>query len=106
MNESEYQLKLRKKIEKMLPGCIVTKNDPNIIQGIPDLTVFYKNKWATLEVKKSAKAEVQTNQPEYVEKMNKMSFSRFIYPENEKEVLDELQQALCSRRSTRSVRSK
>lgn len=105
MKESDYQLKLRKKIEAMLPGCIVTKNDPNIIQGIPDLTVFYKKKWATLEVKKSANAEIQPNQPEYVEKMNKMSFSRFIYPENEKEVLDELQQALCPRRSTRSVRS-
>jgi len=105
MKESDYQLKLRKKIEAMLPGCIVTKNDPNIIQGIPDLTVFYKKKWATLEVKKSANAEIQPNQPEYVEKMNKMSFSRFIYPENEKEVLNELQQALCPRRSTRSVRS-
>lgn len=105
MKESDYQLKLRKKIEAMLPGCIVTKNDPNIIQGIPDLTVFYKKKWATLEVKKSANSEIQPNQPEYVEKMNKMSFSRFIYPENEKEVLDELQQALCPRRSTRSVRS-
>ena len=105
-SEGEYQTDLRKKIEQMLPGCIVTKNDPNIIQGIPDLTIFYKKKWATLEVKKSKDAPIRPNQPEYVEKMNKMSFSRFIYPENEKEVLDELQQALCPRRSTRSVRSK
>lgn len=106
MIEGDYQLALRKKIEKMLPGSIVTKNDPNIIQGIPDLTIFYKKKWATLEVKTSAKAKIQPNQPEYVEKMNKMSFSRFIYPENEEEVLNELQQALNPRRSTRSVRSK
>lgn len=106
MKESDYQLSLRKKIEKMFPGCIVTKNDPNVIQGIPDLTIFYKKKWATLEVKASATAKVQTNQPEYVEKMNKMSFSRFIYPENEQEVLNELQQAFCPRRSSRSVRGK
>ena len=106
MKESDYQLSLRKKIEKMFPGWIVTKNDPNVIQGIPDLTIFYKKKWATLEVKASATAKVQTNQPEYVEKMNKMSFSRFIYPENEQEVLNELQQAFCPRRSSRSVRGK
>ena len=104
-NENIYQGELVKKIKEMLPGCIVMKNDPNYIQGIPDLTIVHGKKWATLEVKRSAKARKQTNQPEYVEKMNKMSFSRFIYPENEKEVLDELQQALQPRRSTRTIRS-
>lgn len=105
MNENTYQGKLIKKIKEKIPGCIVMKNDPNYIQGIPDLTILNGERWATLEVKRSAKAERQANQPEYVEKMNKMSFSRFIYPENEKEVLDELQQALQPRRSTRTVRS-
>lgn len=105
-SEGDYQLKLRQKIEAMLPGSIVTKNDPNVIQGIPDLTVFYKNKWATLEVKRSDHEKKRPNQEYYVERMNKMSFSRFIYPENEEEVLNELQQAFQPRRSSRSVRSK
>ena len=69
------------------------KNDPNYIQGIPDLTVFFKDKWATLEVKKSNKAKHQPNQDYYVEKMNDMSFSRFISPENKEEVLSELQKS-------------
>lgn len=75
----------------MFPGCMVIKNDPNYIQGIPDLTIFFRDKWATLEVKKSAKARHQPNQDYYVDKMNNMSFSRFISPENKEEVLNELQ---------------
>lgn len=61
-------------------------------QGIPDLLVLYKNKWASLECKKSAKAKRQPNQEYYVEKMNDMSFSRFVYPENKEEVIRDLQQ--------------
>lgn len=69
------------------------KNDPNYLQGIPDLTIFWEDRWATLEAKKSANASHQPNQDYYVEKMNNMSFSRFIYPENKEEVLRELQQS-------------
>lgn len=96
MLESKFQAKLIKDIKKLLPGCMVTKNDAGYIQGVPDLTVFYHDKWATLECKKSADATKQPNQEYYVDTMNKMSFSRFIYPENKEEVLDELQQALKS----------
>ena len=77
----------------MFPGCVVLKNDPNYIQGMPDLTIFWKNKWATLEVKKSRTASHQPNQDYYVETMDDMSFSRFIYPENKEEVLYELQRS-------------
>ncbi len=80
-----------KDLKNLFPGCIVLKNDPNYIQGIPDLTIFYMNKWATLEVKRDENARHQPNQDYYVGKMDDMSFSRFIYPENKEEVLDELQ---------------
>lgn len=90
MKESKFQSDLKKELKAMFPGCIVTKLDSSDIQGIPDLLVLYKNKWATLENKKSAKASRQPNQEYYVEKMNDMSFSRFIYPENKKTVLNEL----------------
>jgi hypothetical protein len=88
--ENEFQAKLKKELREMFPGCIVTKMDPNDIQGIPDLLVLYNEHWATLECKQSSKAKAQPNQPYYVEKMNDMSFSRFIYPENKEEVLREL----------------
>ena len=80
----------------MFPGCIVTKLDSGDIQGIPDLLILYKNKWATLENKRSATASKRPNQEYYVNKMNEMSFSRFIFPENKEEVLNELRKAFKS----------
>lgn len=77
----------------MFPGCVVLKNDPNYLQGIPDLVIFYYNRWAMLEVKKSFNASHQPNQDYYIDKLDGMSFARFIYPENKEEVLDELQVA-------------
>ena len=94
VKESKFQKELIHKIEDRLPGCIIMKNDPNYIQGIPDLTILNGDKWATLECKREQGASHQPNQDYYVDKMNAMSFSAFVYPENEQEVLDELQQAL------------
>lgn len=93
MLERDFQSKLIKELKLMFPGCIVMKNDANYIQGIPDLLILYNNKWASLECKKNGRASRQPNQEYYVKKMNDMSYSSFIYPENKKEVLDELQRA-------------
>lgn len=90
MLENRFKTKLIDEIKDMFPGCIVTHLDPNEIQGIPDLLILYKNKWAVLEGKKSASASARPNQPYYVELMNDMSFAAFIYPENKDEVLDDL----------------
>ena len=90
--ERDSQRGVVKDIKNMFAGCIVTKLDPSHTQGIPDLLVLHKDKWATLECKRNAKAERQPNQEYYVNKMNEMSFSRFIYPENKEEVLNELRE--------------
>lgn len=85
-----FQEKLKKELKERYPGCMILKLDPTDVQGIPDLMVLYGNKWATLENKKSEKAVKQPNQEYYVDKMNNMSFSSFIYPENKETVLNEL----------------
>lgn len=105
MKESDFQAGLIKKLEEMFPGCYVNKNDANQTQGFPDLTILYKKRWAVLECKKSKDAPVRPNQPHYVEDLNKQSFARFICPENEEEVLNELQQSLRPRRKTRVSKS-
>ena len=89
--ESGFQDKLVKELKSIFPGSMVFKMDQ--IQGIPDLLVLYKDKWFSLECKKGIGAKHQPNQEDYVELMNKMSFSRFICPENKQEVLDELRKA-------------
>lgn len=91
--ESKFQSNLIKEIKKIFPGCIVMKTDPNYIQGIPDLLILYSNKWFSLECKKSANASKRPNQEYYVDMMNKMSFSRFICPENKEEILNELRKS-------------
>lgn len=93
MLESKFQSDLKKELKERFKGCIVAKLDSGDIQGIPDLLILYKNKWATLECKKSNKASKRPNQQYYIDMMNDMSFSRFICPENKEEVLHDLQQS-------------
>lgn len=102
--ESAFQKGLINDLKKRFPGCMVLKNDPNYIQGIPDLLVLYEGRWAALECKKAKQASHQPNQDYYVERMNEMSFSRFVYPENKENILDELQQSFQSCRPARFSR--
>lgn len=92
MLENRFKTNLIRELKHMFPGCIITHMDPTEIQGIPDILILYKNKWATLEGKKTATASVRSNQKYYVDLMNDMSFSRFIFPENKNEVLEELKE--------------
>lgn len=95
--ERDFQSHLIKRLKRMFEGCIVMKTDPTYIQGLPDLLILFNDKWAALEIKRSSKSHKQPNQEYYVRLMDNMSFSRFIYPENEEEVLYELQQTFFSR---------
>jgi hypothetical protein len=101
MLESEYQAWLIQEIRKRLPGAHVLKNDSDYQQGIPDLTVLYGDRWAVLEVKRSERARSQPNQEWFINEFDAMSFAAFIYPENEEQVLRDLQLSLTSRRRTR-----
>ncbi len=105
MKENEFQTRLIKKLKTRFPGCVVLKNDPTYIQGIPDLIVLHEGKWAALECKRSEKSSRQPNQEYYVGKMNDMSFARFIFPENEEEVLNEIQSTFGTTGSSRDVQS-
>lgn len=99
--ESGFQDRLRDELKDLFPGCMIFKMDQ--IQGIPDLLVLYKDKWASLECKRGTRSKKQPNQEYYVDLMNKMSFSRFVNKDNKEEVLRDLQQAFQSSGSSRSV---
>ena len=101
MKENKFQSELIKELKREFPGCIVLKNDPNYIQGIPDLLILYRDRWAALECKKEENAHHQPNQDYYISIMNNMSYARFIYPENKEEILDELQRSFRVRRTSR-----
>lgn len=90
MLENRFKTNLNKELKDLFPGCIILHTDPNEIQGIPDLLILYKDKWAALEGKKNARASHRPNQDYYVDLMDRMSFASFIYPENKDEVLESL----------------
>ena len=96
MLERKFQSKVISELKELFPGCVILKNDANYLQGIPDVLILYEDHWAMLETKKSAKEHKQPNQEYYVDKLNRMSFSKFIYPENKEEVFHELQRAFKS----------
>lgn len=101
MLESKFQSELINELQDIFPGCVILKNDPNYIQGFPDLLILFEKYWAALECKRSCKEPRQPNQEYYVDLLDSMSYSNFIYPENKEEVLRELQSAFRTRRSSR-----
>ena len=106
MRESEFQSKLIGEIKQRYPGAVVLKNDAGYKKGFPDLTILYKKHWAVLETKKEKKSSHRPGQDNYVAKLNEMSFSRFINPENKEEVLNEMDTAFKLRRNTRISKRK
>lgn len=94
MLENKFKTNLIKEIKERLPGSMVLHLDPTECQGVPDILILYKDKWAALEGKKNGRASHRPNQNFYVEKMNDMSYAAFIFPENKEEILNDLQHAL------------
>jgi hypothetical protein len=104
MLERDYQAELKSKLRDLFPGCYILKNDPEYFHGIPDLLVLYRDRWAMLEVKRSATSRRRPNQQLHVDVLNEMSYAAVIYPENEEDILRELQETFVQpRRNTRIV---
>jgi hypothetical protein len=104
MLESRFQGEFLKKLRLLLPGCIIMKNDSSYLQGVPDYIFLWRDRWGTLEFKRRrprSSRDFEPNQEWYIDTMNDMSFSRCVYPENEEEVLDEIQHTFTARRKTR-----
>lgn len=89
--ETKFQAEVVVRLKTEFPGCEVLRNDPNKVQGIPDILVLMDGGgWAMLEVKEHEGAKEQPNQGWYVEKYNLKSFGAFIFPENADKVFDDL----------------
>lgn len=102
MLERDYQRELIPRIKARFPqgDCDILKNNAGYRQGIPDLSVYLPGFWAWLEVKPDKDADQEPNQEWYVQWANRRTFGAFIYPENEKEVLNDLEQTYRLHRAT------
>ena len=92
--ESRFQSRVLRDLREEYPRSLILKIDTSYHPGTPDRLILNEDRWATLEFKRSANAAKQPNQEYFVELMNRMSYSSFIFPENEREVLRELERAL------------
>jgi len=94
--ESSFQSYIIRTLRAMVePDGFVLVQDGSYIQGFPDILILYKDRWAALECKRHIDAHEQPNQRYYINLINeKMTFASFISPENEEEVINDLQQAL------------
>lgn len=101
MLESVFKKKLINRILREFPGAIVLKADANYIQGITDNFILFEDKWAAFEAKRNKFAPHQPNQDYYVDLLNGMSYASFVYPENEDQFINEIQQSFRPNRSTR-----
>lgn len=88
--ENHFQADIIRELKAALPDCLILKQDPNYCLGIPDLLILYRNRWASLEIKRNENAPHRPNQDYYIDIMNKMSFAAFCYPENKDDVLKQL----------------
>ena len=90
--ESEFKTKLYREIRKKFPGTEVVPNDPSFVQGFPDATVYLPNgKYILLEGKKTKTSARQPNQDYYVNESPLAPNAMFVYPENKKEVMKEIE---------------
>ena len=93
MRESRFQTRFLQRVSEEFAGCVILTPDPRSLQGITDRVILYGNRWVALEFKGSSKASLRPNQAYYVALLNDMSYAAFVYPENEEEVFDAIQQA-------------
>jgi len=90
--EADFKNGLYKKIRNQFPGTEVVPNDPNYVQGFPDATVYFPNgSYVLLEGKRTTNSAKQPNQDYYVNHSPLSDNAMFVYPENEEEVLKELE---------------
>lgn len=89
--ESKFQARLIRRLEAEFPGAVVIKTDPNFIQGFPDLLFLQDSFWGALELKRAQNSARQPNQEYWVQRLNLMSYGRFVYPGNLQFTLKELE---------------
>lgn len=92
--EGRFKTELKKRMEVRFPGAIILKNDEQLCPGIFDLVILYGPWYAAVEVKRNGTAPYRPNQEYYLDLVQRMGGLAFtLYPENEEEVLDEIQRS-------------
>lgn len=93
--ESNFQRKVVQWLKQK--GCyvMVITAQPGIPDGCPDVIALIDGGgWVALECKASSKAKFQPLQKPTIAKLDKMFYSKAVYPENWNEIKKELEQII------------
>lgn len=60
-------------------------------RSMPDLFIIGPQVWAALEFKRSEDAPHRPNQGYHISRLNKKGYARFVFPENLREVVNDLE---------------
>jgi hypothetical protein len=92
--ERDFEPRFVGLLEDLFHCFVLPKNDSGLRQGIPDRTVLFAGGgWAVLEFKKSSREPYRPNQEYYLGLFADMCYSATVHPENEEEILRELEEA-------------
>lgn len=98
MAESSFQSKVKADLKGVGGYVLIITTHPGIPNGCPDIiALFDGGLWFALECKTSAKAKFQPLQQATIAKLDRMGYSRVIYPENWDEVFAEIKQKISSK---------
>ena len=91
MSEATFRTKWLNKFKKLSPDIFIEFADPKRKNGIPDVIIFYKKKYARLETKRSKNASKRLHQQYYIDYFNSQGiYAAFLTPENQEEVYNAL----------------
>lgn len=88
--EIPFERKFCKKLRDLHPDVYVMKNDASLVQGFPDRVIYFHDKYAILEFKRSANASRRPNQDWYINNFAQYTYSSYVYPENAEQVFNDL----------------
>lgn len=90
-SESAFRTSFINKLKSLSPDIMVEFADPKKVNGIPDLIIFFREKYARIETKRSSTASKRLHQEYYINLFKSQGiYATFLTPENEEEVLNEL----------------
>jgi hypothetical protein len=91
MSEATFRTKFLKDVKDLSPDIIIEFADPQRRNGIPDVIIFYKKKFARIETKRSKNASKRLHQQYYIDYFNSQGiYAAFLTPENKEEVFNAL----------------
>lgn len=90
--EKDFQSKFMNDLRKLGYKCYKQQMNATTRRGTPDCFIFKEGFWGWIEFKKSKNSPKRPGQQENIDFARENSWGAFVYPENAKEIYNELKE--------------